>query len=226
MAGINDHKKGPKPKIYSKEDLLRAMKVTKSVRAAARYLNCSYQHIKPYFKSFRVDDNDPNSPTLFDVHKNQVGKGIPKFLKHHGKDPDLKKILNGELYTESFSIDKFKRRLIQEAILAEECSCCGFNEQRVSDYRVPLLINFKNGNKRDWKQENIEFLCYNCYYLTIGDIFTPKQIQGIEDTYEIPKRQEVKWEMDDAMYEQFKSLNLLDENDNKNDDDDFIAYND
>jgi hypothetical protein len=226
MAGPNDHKKGPKAKIYTKEDLLRAMKVTKSVRAAARYLNCSYQHIKPYFKSFRVDDNDPNSPTLFDVHKNQVGKGIPKFLKHHGRDPDLKKILNGELYTESFSIDKFKRRLIQEAILAEECSCCGFNEQRVSDYRVPLLINFKNGNKRDWKQENIEFLCYNCYYLTIGDIFTPKQIQGIEDTYEIPKRQEVKWEMDDAMYEQFKSLNLLDENDNKNDDDDFIAYND
>jgi hypothetical protein len=226
MTGSNNHKKGPKAKIYSKEDLLRAMKVTKSVRAAARYLNCSYQHIKPYFKSFRVDDNDPNSPTLFDVHKNQVGKGIPKFLKHHGRDPDLKKILNGELYTESFSIDKFKRRLIQEAILAEECSCCGFNEQRVSDYRVPLLVNFKNGNKRDWKQENIEFLCYNCYYLTIGDIFTPKQIQGIEDTYEIPKRQEVKWEMDDAMYEQFKSLNLLDENDNKNDDDDFIAYND
>jgi hypothetical protein len=225
MAGINDHKKGPKPKIYSKEDLLRAMKVTKSIRAAARYLNCSYQHIKPYFKSFRVDDNDPNSLTLFDVHKNQVGKGIPKFLKHHGKDPDLKKILNGELYTESFSIDKFKRRLIQEAILAEECSCCGFNEQRVSDYRVPLLVNFKNGNKRDWKQENLEFLCYNCYYLTIGDIFTPKQIQGIEDTYEIPKRQEVKWEMDETMYEQFKSLNLLDENDDKDDDDDFISYN-
>ena len=218
--------RGKAPKIYSKEDLLRAMKVTKSIRAAARYLNCSYQHIKPYFKSFRVDDNDPNSLTLFDVHKNQVGKGIPKFLKHHGKDPDLKKILNGELYTESFSIDKFKRRLIQEAILAEECSCCGFNEQRVSDYRVPLLINFKNGNKRDWKQENIEFLCYNCYYLTIGDIFTPKQMQGIEDTYEIPKRQEVKWEMDDAMYEQFKSLNLLDENDDKDDDDDFISYND
>ena len=200
------------------------MKVTKSIRSAARFLNCSYQHVKPYFKSFRVDDNDPNSPTLFDVHKNQVGKGIPKFLKHHGKDPDLQKILNGELYTESFSIDKFKRRLIQEAILAEECSCCEFKEQRVSDYRVPLLINFKNGNKRDWKQENLEFLCYNCYYLTIGDIFTPKQIQGIEDTYEIPKRQEVKWEMDDAMYEHFKSLNLLDENDVRDDDDDIVSY--
>jgi hypothetical protein len=89
-----------------------------------------------------------------------------------------------------------------------------------------LLVNFKNGNKRDWKQDNLEFLCYNCYYLTIGDIFTPKQIQGIEDTYEIPKIQEVKWEMDDAMYEQFKSLNLLDENDDKDENDDFVSYND
>jgi SAM-dependent methyltransferase len=93
-------------------------------------------------------------------------------------------------------------------------------------WKNDLNVNFKNGNKRDWKQDNLEFLCYNCYYLTIGDIFTPKQMQGIEDTYEIPKRQEVKWEMDDAMYEQFKSLNLLDENDDKDDDDDFISYND
>ena len=40
-------------KIFSKDDLLRAMKVTKSIRAAARYLNCSYQHLKPYMKSYR-----------------------------------------------------------------------------------------------------------------------------------------------------------------------------
>jgi hypothetical protein len=214
----------PKSKIYSKEDLLRAMKVTKSVRAAARYLNCSYQHIKPYFKSYRVDDNDPNSPTLFDVHKNQLGKGIPKFLKHHGKDPDLEKILKGELYTESFSIDKFKRRLIQEAILAEECSCCGFKEQRVSDYRVPLLLNFKDYNKRNWKRENLEFLCYNCYFLTIGDIFTAKQIQGIEDYKDVPKTQEIQWELDDNTYEHFKSLGLIGDKELENDEDDIVAY--
>jgi hypothetical protein len=214
----------PKSKIYSKEDLLRAMKVTKSIRAAARYLNCSYQHIKPYFKSYRVDDNDPNSPTLFDVHKNQLGKGIPKFLKHHGKDPDLDKILKGELYTESFSIDKFKRRLIQEAILAEECSCCGFKEQRVSDYRVPLLLNFKDYNKRNWKRENLEFLCYNCYFLLIADVFTSKQIQGIEDYKDVPKTQEVQWELDDNTYEHFKSLGLIGDEDNKDDEDDIVAY--
>lgn len=213
--------KGRAPKIYSKEDLLRAMKMTKSVRAASRYLNCSYQHIKPYFKAYRIDDNDPDSPTLFDTHKNQLGKGIPKFLKNHGKGPDLQKLLSGELYTESYSIDKFKGRLIAEAILAEECSCCGFKEKRVSDYRVPLLLSFKDYNKRNWKRENIEFLCYNCYFIYIGDIFTAKQIQGIEDYKDVPKTQEVKWEMDDNTYEHFKSLGLTDEPN----DDDFISYN-
>lgn len=212
-------------KVYSKEDLLRAMKVTKSIRAAARYLNCSYQHVKPYFKSYRIDDNDINSPTLFDTHKNQLGKGIPKFLKHHGKEPDLQKILTGELYTESFSIDKFKRRLIQEAILAEECTCCGFKEQRVSDYRVPLLINFKDYNKRNWKQDNLEFLCYNCYFLLIADVFSSKQLEGIEDYKDVPKTQQVNWEMDTNMYEHFKSLNLLSDEDLKNDEDDFVSYN-
>jgi hypothetical protein len=215
----------PKSKIYSKEDLLRAMKVTKSVRAASRYLNCSYQHIKPYFKSYRVDDNDINSPTLFEVHKNQVGKGIPKFLTNHGKGPDLQKLLSGELYTESYSIDKFKQRLITEAILPEECSCCGFKEQRVSDYRVPLLLNFKDYNKRNWKQENLEFLCYNCYFLLIADVFSSKQLEGIEDYKDVPKTQQVNWEMDTNMYEHFKSLNLLSDEDLKNDEDDFVSYN-
>jgi hypothetical protein len=209
-------------KIFSKEDLLRAMKMTKSVRAAARYLNCSYQHIKPYFKSYRVDDEDPNSPTLFEVHKNQQGNGIPKFLSMHGKDPDLHKLLSGELYTESYSIDKFKRRLIAEAILAEECSCCGFKEQRVSDYRVPLLLNFKNYNKRDWTRDNLEFLCYNCYFLTIGDVFSSKQIQGIEDYKDVPKVQEIKWDLDANTYEHFKSLGLM--QDEPDPDDDIVSY--
>jgi hypothetical protein len=212
-------------KIFSKEDLLRAMKVTKSVRAAARYLNCSYQHLKPYMKSYRLDDNDINSPTLFESHKNQVGKGIPKFLTNHGKGPDLQKLLSGELYTESYSIDKFKQRLITEAILPEECSCCGFKEQRVSDYRVPLLLSFKDYNKRNWKRDNIEFLCYNCYFLTIGDIFSTKQIQGIEDYKDVPKAQEVKWEMDDNTYDHFKSLGLIGNDEIENEEDDIISYN-
>jgi len=44
------------PKPISKEDCIRAMKYTRSVRAAARYLNCSYQHLKPFMKAYKDDE--------------------------------------------------------------------------------------------------------------------------------------------------------------------------
>jgi hypothetical protein len=87
----------PKAKPFTKNDLLRAISHTKSIRSAARYLGCSYQHVKPYFKLYRVDDNDPNSPTLFEVHYNQHGKGIPKFLSaKKRKYTSIKDILDGK----------------------------------------------------------------------------------------------------------------------------------
>ena len=69
----------PQPKPISKEMCLAAMAKTKSVRAAARYLNCSYQHLKPYMKSYK---DETTGKSLFELHKNQSGKGIPKFISH------------------------------------------------------------------------------------------------------------------------------------------------
>ncbi len=40
----------PAAKIFTKDDVLRAMRFTRSNRAAAKYLGCSYQHYKPYAK--------------------------------------------------------------------------------------------------------------------------------------------------------------------------------
>ncbi len=64
-------------------------------------------------------------------------------MSNKGKEPALEKILSGELYIESYSVNKLKSRLIQEAILPEACCKCEFNEQRVTDYRVPLLLNYQ-----------------------------------------------------------------------------------
>ena len=66
----------PKARPLTKESIISAMDKTKSVRAAARYLNCSYQHIKKWMKLYV----DSSGVSLFDAHKNQSGKGIPKFL--------------------------------------------------------------------------------------------------------------------------------------------------
>jgi hypothetical protein len=206
------------PKPISKEDILRAMRVTKSNRSAARYLNCSYQHYKKFAKILM---DGTSGKSLFELHKNQAGRGINKFMSNKGKEPALQQILSGELYIESYSVNKLKSRLIQEAILPECCSRCGFNEQRVTDYRVPLLLNFKDGNKKNWKRENLDLYCYNCYFIFIGDVYNNKQILSIEDYVDQPKTAQVDWEMDEHYREHLKQLGLIDE---KSDGEEFINY--
>jgi hypothetical protein len=204
----------PDPKPLSKEDILRAMNVTQSNRAAARYLHVSYIHYKKWAKNY--DATEEGYRSLFEQHKNQAGKGIPKFLKGSGKEPALIDIIEGRIDASSFSPDKLKYRLITEGYLAEECATCGFHERRVSDYKMPLLLHFKDGNKKNYRKENTELLCYNHYFLTVGDIFTDKQVKGIEDhvpTYE----SEVTWEMDDYTRQRLEELGLVDKPQNDND---------
>jgi hypothetical protein len=204
----------PKAKPLSKEQILAAMSQTKSNRAACRYLNVSYIHYKKWAKLYESDTHD----NLFEQHKNQCGKGIPKFLRGKGKEPALIDIIEGRVDASSFSPDKIKYRLITEGHLLEECSLCKFNERRVSDYKMPLLLNFKDNNKKNYRKENIELLCYNHYFLTVGDIFTDKQIKGIEDHKPV-NQSEVKWELDDYQLKQLEKLGL---GDNK-DEEDYIS---
>ena len=95
-------------KIFSKDDLLRAMKVTKSVRAASRYLNCSYIHYKMWAKRYHTVEG---GPSLFDSHKNQSGKGIPKFLTKSSskKEWNILDVIEGRISVKHFSPEKIKK---------------------------------------------------------------------------------------------------------------------
>jgi hypothetical protein len=207
-------KLGRNPKPITREQLLAAMKMTKSNMACARYLGISYMHYSRYAKSY-IDEE--TGKTLFDLHKNQSGKGIRKFLG--GKDLDLEALMSGELFVKSLNVNRYKDKLIQEGYIEEKCNSCGFNEQRVNDYKAPLLVHFKDKNKMNWKIENIELLCYNCYFLQIGDVFNTKQIKNIEEDAPVKKDDQIDWEMDDNMLEHFKDIGLVD-----NDENDFIAH--
>jgi len=202
-------KLGRNPKPITREQLLAAMKMTKSNMACARYLGISYMHYSRYAKSY-IDEE--TGKTLFDLHKNQSGKGIRKFLG--GKDLDLEALMSGELFVKSLNVNRYKDKLIQEGYIEEKCNSCGFNEQRVNDYKAPLLVHFKDGNKMNWKIENIELLCYNCYFLQIGDVFNTKQIKHIEEDAPVKKDDQIDWEMDDNMLEHFKDIGLVDDNEN------------
>ena len=204
----------PKAKPLSKEQIIAAMSQTLSNRAAARYLNVSYIHYKKWAKLYESNTHD----NLFEQHKNQCGKGIPKFLRGKGKEPALIDIIEGRVDASSFSPDKIKYRLITEGHLLEECAVCKFNERRVNDYKIPLLLNFKDNNKKNYRKENIELLCYNHYFLTVGDIFTDKQIKGIEDHKPV-NQGNVEWELDDYQLQQLEKLGLG----NSNDEEDYIS---
>jgi hypothetical protein len=196
----------PAPKPLSKEDILRAIRHTKSNRAAARYLGVSYQHYKPYAKLFKDEETGLN---LFEVHLNQSGKGIPKFLPNRRKEPNVKNIVETGMGWESFTPDKIKTRIITEGYLVEECHMCGMSERRITDYKIPLLMNFKDGNKYNYLLSNLELLCYNCYFLYVADPLTPDQVRHIEDNTTV-KSLPHTFDLDEAALENMKALGLLD----------------
>jgi hypothetical protein len=168
-----------KPKPISKEQCLAAMKTTRSVRAAARYLNCSYQHLKPFMKAYKDEET---GVSLFELHKNQSGKGIPKFLthSHFGKIAPIEEIVNGIVDASSFNPDKVRWKLIESGYIIEQCYYCGYSEKRIVDGKIPLLMVFLNSNKYDYTNGNAQLCCYNCHFLNIGNVFTEKDIEALE----------------------------------------------
>lgn len=208
----------PLPKPLSKQQILAAMSQTKSNRAACRYLNCSYIHYKKWAKFYEATEE--GYPNLFEQHKNQSGKGIPKFLTNSKKKPALLDIIEGRVAMTNFTPEKMKQRLIEEGFLKEECGVCGFHERRVSDYKMPIILHFKDKNKKNYRMENLEFLCYNCYYLSVSDIFSSKDLKQIEDHKPVyGTTDEVNFEMDDYTLQRMRELGLYDPPRGESDDD-------
>ena len=205
-------------KILTKEDILRAMKMTRSNLAAARYLHVSYNHYKKYAKMYKNDEG----VTLLEVHKNQSGTGIPKFaLKGSSKIP-LMDLLEGRVPIEHFKAKEIKERLIFEGMIEEKCAKCGFSERRIKDTKVPVILNFIDGNKKNWHLDNLEFLCYNCSFLYAASPIEEKQAEAMED-YVKTRDDEPDWELDEAHIEHLKSLGLYDDEEEKNDGSEYIS---
>ena len=194
----------PKAKPLSKEQILAAQAKTKSNMAAARYLHVSYQHYKKWAKLYK----------LFDSHKNQSGKGIPKFLRGPEKMPHMLEIIEGRIAASSFDPAKLKYALIEQGYLLEECAVCSFKERRVLDYKMPLLLHFKDNNSNNYSLDNVQLLCYNHYFLPVGDIFNDKDIKQMESKQEhFGTTDKIEWEVDDYHLQRLKELGLDDEED-------------
>ena len=210
-------------KIITKDMVLRAMKHTKSNMAAARFLGVSYTHFKIHAKNYKNEEGK----TLFDVHLNRQGKGISKHIYKRKDLTPIHDILEGRVDISNYSPKVIKERLIHEALIQEECTSCGFNERRVVDFKVPLVLSFKDGNKKNWQLENIEPLCYNCYFLNVGNVWSENQLSQMEDYNAKDKYKndpEPDWEMDKAHKEHLEGLGLWEDDDKPNDGSEYISF--
>ena len=217
MTKTTNNKKGAPPKPLTKEVLLSAMEKTKSVKAMTRYLHCSYPHVKMWMKHYK---DEATGKTLFELHKNQCGKGIPKHLSSHPNrkaEPSLQGIVEGRISAAHFDPQKIKIRLIEQNYLEEKCYKCGFHERRVTDYKMPLFLHFKNGDHNYYHLDNLQMLCYNCYFLFVGEIFSDRDEKQIETGTKMSKTTEnVNFELDEYHVRRLRELGLYED---KTDDD-------
>ena len=92
--------------------------------------------------------------------------------------------------------------------------------------------NYKDKNDKNWQLDNLELLCYNCYFLNVGDVFTNKQIKSIEDDYTPTETSKPDFQVDDSWLNDenlsyFKDLlSDGDEDIDPTDENNYISFND
>tara|TARA_R110000787_G_scaffold149687_3_gene263682 strand:- start:1547 stop:2095 length:549 start_codon:yes stop_codon:yes gene_type:complete len=146
-------------------DIRYAMENTKSNAAAARFLKISFTSYKKYAKMYTDRES---GKTLYELHKNQFGVGIPKDVVKANKGIySIDNILTGK--HPKYPIWKLRNRLLALAILPESCNSCGYAERRITDDTVPLRLDHIDGDITNHCIENLQMLCINCYYQQSGN---------------------------------------------------------
>jgi len=167
-----DGRGGRKPIIILESEIRDAMKHTKSNKAAALWLKVSYNTYRKWAIQY-IDAG--TKKTLFDIQLNPTGIGIGRPTARGrrskgGKGSSMKAlqdILDNKV--PKYPLHKLKHRLWRANLKAKECDCCGYGESRITDGEYPLVVSHKNGDKEDFTLENLEILCYNCYFVTVGN---------------------------------------------------------
>lgn len=178
----------------------QAMRVTRSNKAASEYLRVSY----PLYRKFAKLYKNKEGVTLFDAHLNKSGVGISK-IGSSSKRTSLDEILLGK--HPNYPRPKLLSRLIANSYFPEECGNCGFCQKRPTDLKVPLVLNMVNGNKKDLRLENLEVLCYNCYFVNVGNL---GKVELRADVHEAPEAPEALLENEDSL-DALSTMDILSE---------------
>jgi hypothetical protein len=151
---------GARPILES--EIREVQAIARSAAEAARILGVNFKTYRKYAELYGI----------YDDLKNPAGVGIRKGASLNKNSIPVEEILAG--LHPKYSVSKLKKRLLLGGYVEETCSNCGFCERRITDHRVPLMIDFIDGNSSNHRYENIRMLCFNCYYLLVGDLSGPR----------------------------------------------------
>jgi hypothetical protein len=149
------------PKVGKKRPLLKrdieyAQSNTNSHRQASQYLQVNFTTYKRYAKAYNLYDTD---------FKNKSGRGVAKLRKKNAFG--LNEILAGK--RPGYDRTRLKERLIAAGMIDHSCRYCGFNKVR-PDGRGPFVLTYTDDDSNNLQLNNLNLTCYNCYYLTTGNL--------------------------------------------------------
>jgi hypothetical protein len=163
-----------------KSEIEEAKKHSPFAAAQARWLGVHHNTYKKYAKLYGIYEPKPN----------EKGKRN-MFDPSRGKYP-ISEILEGKHPTVSDWMVKDK--LIRSGTFPPKCNICGYDKRRIVDHKICLLVDHKDGDRTNFKLENLQLLCLNCTfecgrgYIRRGNhMFDPDWIQGAQ-LDEIDKR--------------------------------------
>lgn len=148
-------KRGRGAKPLSKDEILDIQKVSKSGREAARKLGVVYQTYKKYAIMYGV-----HTLINFPPPKGVRPKGL-LISPYKGKYP-IDEVLQSKW--PNYPIHRLKDKLIRSGKKESCCEQCGYKERRLLDGKIPLLLNFEDGNNKNHSFDNLRILCYNCTF--------------------------------------------------------------
>lgn len=165
-----------KADILTEAVLKRAIEKTQSNAEAAHYLKVDYRTFKKYASAIMTE-------TGKSLYESNLRKNVPGMNMNLRKRTVLSRITKKILTTDILSNNRpnyplalLKPKLIRFNFLEDKCACCGFDEERLIDGKKPLVLVFKN-EEANYSLENLQILCYNCYFLTVGNLLGNRKVK-------------------------------------------------
>lgn len=163
QAPKNRTKRGLGAKPLLESEIKDVQQKARSAAEAARMLGVSYNTYKKYAKEYGV----------FEDLKNPHGIGIRKGTNPGTLAHSLDDILDGKY--PDYPVWKLKKRLLNNGYMLEKCNECGFEERRLTDHKVPLVLDHLDGDRTNHKYDNLRMLCLNCSFLINGNLTGPRK---------------------------------------------------